>query len=554
MGNIRGWAGPTPLTFRRMQTILQRKIINQQRSFGMKVAIPSFSGYVPVAMKRLFPNVSFVIADPWNNFPNKYCCSLYLNSFEPLFNNISNLFLRNVIRNYGTDHIYFTDPFNEMQPKSANPSYLAMTAKYVFHSIATIDNKAIWLLQGWMFVNNIFWSNNRIKAFVTAVPKGRLLILDMQSEQFPQYERTQSYYGQPFIWCMLHNFGGTLGMHGSTDLVNKGIRTARSMANSSMIGVGIVPEGINQNYVMYALVLERAWLKNDIDLTEWFNTYSDVRYGILNSELREAWQILRNSVYSYYGIKKIHGKYAIARRPSTRLNLWTWYNLSDIYNSWTKVLECNSTIPLNYYNEYKHDLVDITRQFLQTIFEQIYVKLMYSFKSKQNELFEFLAGSLLSIFTDMEEILATNTHFLLGNWLDAAKKWSTNCEEEELYEFNARNQITLWGPNGEIVDYATKQWSGVVKDFFQPRWKLFTEYLGKSLHENVPFNNNIFVNDVYHIIENPFNYHRKKYPTEPNGDTYKISKRIYMKWFKFLTNGTTAEKLSIKLIFYKKNP
>lgn len=24
----------------------------------------------------------------------------------------------------------------------------------------------------------------------------------------------------------------------------------------------------------------------------------------------------------------------------------------------------------------------------------------------------------------------------------------------------ARNQITLWGPNGEIKDYANKQWAG----------------------------------------------------------------------------------------------
>lgn len=29
-----------------------------------------------------------------------------------------------------------------------------------------------------------------------------------------------------------------------------------------------------------------------------------------------------------------------------------------------------------------------------------------------------------------------------------------------MYEYNARNQITLWGPYGEIMNYAIKQWSG----------------------------------------------------------------------------------------------
>lgn len=51
--------------------------------------------------------------------------------------------------------------------------------------------------------------------------QGRMLILDLQSEQFPQYGRLRSYYGQPFIWCMLHNFGGTLGMFGSAQIVNQ---------------------------------------------------------------------------------------------------------------------------------------------------------------------------------------------------------------------------------------------------------------------------------------------------------------------------------------------
>ena len=34
-------------------------------------------------------------------------------------------------------------------------------------------------------------------------------------------------------------------------------------------------------------------------------------------------------------------------------------------------------------------------------------------------------------------------------------------QEKQMYEYNARNQITLWGPRGEIVDYANKQWAGM---------------------------------------------------------------------------------------------
>ena len=50
--------------------------------------------------------------------------------------------------------------------------------------------------------------------------KGKMIVLDLQSEQWPQYDRLKEYFGQPFIWCMLHDFGGTLGMFGSSTIVN----------------------------------------------------------------------------------------------------------------------------------------------------------------------------------------------------------------------------------------------------------------------------------------------------------------------------------------------
>jgi len=36
-----------------------------------------------------------------------------------------------------------------------------------------------------------------------------------------------------------------------------------------------------------------------------------------------------------------------------------------------------------------------------------------------------------------------------------------------------RNQITLWGPKGQINDYAQKAWSGLMSDYYLPRWELY---------------------------------------------------------------------------------
>ena len=42
-----------------------------------------------------------------------------------------------------------------------------------------------------------------------------MLILDLQAELGGEYLKFESFYGQPFIFCFLHNFGGTLGMYGT---------------------------------------------------------------------------------------------------------------------------------------------------------------------------------------------------------------------------------------------------------------------------------------------------------------------------------------------------
>ena len=74
-----------------------------------------------------------------------------------------------------------------------------------------------------------------------------------------------------------------------------------------------------------------------------------------------------------------------------------------------------------------------------------------------------------------------------------AKALGTTDAEKALYEYNARNQgsicratqhhlaissnllkivlfqLTLWGPNGQILDYAAKQWSGLFRAYYTPR-------------------------------------------------------------------------------------
>lgn len=46
-----------------------------------------------------------------------------------------------------------------------------------------------------------------------------MIVLDLAAAIYPFWSRTESFYGQPFIWCMLQNFGGNLGLFGTIQSV-----------------------------------------------------------------------------------------------------------------------------------------------------------------------------------------------------------------------------------------------------------------------------------------------------------------------------------------------
>lgn len=60
--------------------------------------------------------------------------------------------------------------------------------------------------------------------------------------------------------------------------------------------------------------------------------------------------------------------------------------------------------------------------------------------------------NILGLVSDFDRLLGTCDQFLLGRWLADARTWATPGDESEdaLLQYNARNQVTLWGPTGQI--------------------------------------------------------------------------------------------------------
>ena len=78
----------------------------------------------------------------------------------------------------------------------------------------------------------------------------------------------------------------------------------------------------------------------------------------------------------------------------------------------------------------------------------------------------------------------------------------------------------MWGPKGEIIDYAAKMWAGVVADYYKPRWEMFINDLHKAMTDRVPFNQTAYKTKVFDTVEKPFTFDTKYYADQPTGNSY----------------------------------
>ena len=526
-GNIDAWAGPLPQSWMKSHEELQKKILAREREFGMTPILPAFTGHVPPTFKDKFPNAKLRKINWEGRFEDTYI----LEPDDPMFQTIGNSFMKEQIKTFGTDHLYGADTFNEMIPPSKDSLYLNNISKAVYQSMAAIDPKAIWVMQGWLFVDKRdFWQPEQMKAYLNAVPNDKLVILDLWAEENPVWNRTDAFFGKQWIWCLLHNFGGRNSMFGNLEyLAKEPAEMVHDPNAKDLQGIGIVPEGIEQNPVVYSLMLDHVWDNQPIDINKWIIDYAERRYGTRNKDTEKGWEILKNTAYANEGS---YESIIIARPTFQKDNDWAGtdipYDPAELVKSWGHFLKASKKFNAN--DCYQYDLVTVGRQVLANYATVIQQRFAQNFKSRNSQAFKRNTTEFLELIDDMDKLMATRKDFLLGVWLNDAKKWGTNDAEKKLYEMNARDLITLWGGKDAVLhEYANKQWSGLFAGFYKKRWEMFIDDAGLTLKTGTAFNQERFDEKVKEWEWKWVNSH-EQYTDKPEGDPVAISKALYEKY------------------------
>ena len=529
MGCIDAWGGPLPKSWIQSHLELEKKILARERELGMTPVLQGFTGHVPAGLAEVFPGTKLEKLD-WCRFPSTY----FLDPQNPLFVRIGKMFVEEQTRQFGSDHLYASDTFIEMPPPRNDPDFLAAMGRSVYEAMRAGDPQAVWVMQGWIFVHKPdFWKPPQARALLGAVPDERMILLDLACEDKPVWNKTEAFYGKPWIWNIIQDYGDVTSLHGGLPQIAEHLHEAfTSPQRGRLEGIGLVNEGLGNNPVVNDFIGEMAWRSEVPTLAGWVHDHIQGRYGRCPAAAEDAWRRLLETAYNMPARtdSKIiqRPKLLPSDRSKPRIPP---YDPAQLALAWRDLLSCADE--LGAVDTYRFDLVHVGRQVLADLARPIYFEAMVAYEQKDRAALADASGRYLQLIRDLDTLVATRQELLLGKWIADAKRWGTTAEERRLYEWNARNILTLWGDRDSMLrDYANKHWSGLLVGFYLPRWQKFFAQLDAALVEGKPLDADAYENMI-RGWEAEWSQGTESYPATPQGDSLEVSRRLWEKYSRY---------------------
>ena len=484
MANIDGWCGPLPKEWLENQTALQQRIVERERALNMRPVLPAFAGHVPGALRELFPDADIQALGGWAGFDEQYR-TYFLNSEDPLYTRIQRLFLEEQTHLFGTDHIYGIDPFNEVDPPSFEPDYLNKVSRHIYESLTAVDPDAEWLQMAWfLYYQRKDYTPERTRAMLTGVPQGKMTMLDYYCEYKEMWREHEGFYGQPFIWCYLGNFGGNTNVQGRVKEAGERIERALTECGDNLVGIGSTLEGLDVQQFPYEYILEKAWdfAKTDEQVV---NELADRHAGHHDSHAREAWRLLYDNVLDITPSNfaaPLPCSYPAMDKESRTVK----YNPRDLLAVWDALLAQDRVTT----DAMTIDLVWVGRQLLGDLFLVEKQALDKAYRQRDKEGVFAHSGLMIELLSDLDDLNSHHPHATLAHWLRQARKMGKTTEVKDYYEMNAKRLITTWG--GSLNDYACRNWNGLMWNYYAKRWEIYIRNITAAILGNADFDNDSF--------------------------------------------------------------
>ena len=503
---------------------LGKKIIDRELELGMTPIQQGFAGHIPPALAEKVGAKGLQQLPTWCGFPG----TVQLDPLDEAFTKAGTALLEKQKELFGAHGLYACDPFHENEPPVDGDEYLHDVGKTISKMYTDFDENSTWIMQGWSLREEI----------VKAVDKSRLLILDLDASKS---EKLNGFMGYSFVAGTLHNFGDRNSLHGSVELLGENIYKKRKDKFPNCIGTGLFPEGFFQNPLYYELAYYMLTEKDEVNLDAFLDDYAERRYGSDEECLKKAVHLLKESCYRSTCIGRETSS-IIAARPSTTHyhtapndHVELRYDNKVLFDALKELLKSENADK----DGYEFDVCDILRQVLSNKAKEVYFAVMKAFREKDMASFRKNTALFREILLDTDRLLATRDELTLDSHVKEAMN-NACCEvHKELFRLNEVTLLTIWGPHTEIelFDYAWKEWAGLIKYYYLPRWEMFF----KKLKED-------FGTDGSHISDTEFNHNERN-----DYNTTDFQKEMEKFEFSFIESYTVKEKSEENTVELTKN-
>lgn len=524
MGNMCCFIEPISLELMERRAASARKIIGMLHAVGITPVLPGFYGVVPNDFAKHVPGAHVIVqARDWNGFTRPG----WLDPRDPAFAKLAASFYKHQAEIFGDTTIYDMETFQEGGDAGGVP--VNEGARAIQNALEKAHPGALWFMMA--------WDNNPQKALLEGVDRSKILIADIEQGRYPREDRDQEFMGARWLWGGLWEFGGrtTLG----APVYDYAVRMPRNAAKpgSKISGTALFTEGLDTNPYAFDLYTEMAWHKDPLDLESWTAQYAERRYGGDDPHAKRAWQILLHTAYSLRadGVRN-HGERdsgpdsLFTAQPSLTVKRAAHfapdalrYNAADLQPALTELLEVAPA--LRNTASYRYDLTDVARQVIANEGRRLLPEIKAAYEAKNSAQFHSLTAEWMRDMDLQDNLVGTNEYFLLGRWLSYLPPWEVTPSERSMVNYDARSILTTWGDRSaserELHEYASKDWAGLIRDYYIPRWQIFFASLDTAMKTNMPP-----AKIDWYAFGDKFNRSTKEYSAQPSGDTYAAAMRI----------------------------
>lgn len=475
MGNLEGFGGPMTRAMIARRSDTQRAMIARMRALGIEPVLPGFYGMVPANLREKL-KAHIVDQGNWSSFHRPGI----LDPTDPAFALVGGIYYEELGKLYGPDlHFFSGDPFHEGGVMAGVD--LGRAGASIQAVMQGRFPGSVWVLQGWM--------DNPRKELIAATDKSHVLIQELSGESTHNWERRRGFEGTPFIWCCVDDFGERPGLRRKLQrCADEPYRARMSEFGAFLQGVGIMPEGIDNNPAVYDLVLETAWRRDHVDAAKWLKGYVEYRYGRSDPDLDMAWSLLLQTVYSD-SAEGTPENVLCSRPASPATSVTPWGSLKADYDTavFAHAVDLFARAESRFKDSepYRLDLIALRMQVLSGEALSASAEIDAALRDRNRPAFEQAAGRFLSLGRATDLLLSTEARFRLSTYESQALSYGSTAAERKECLRNALTLVTFWGTNDRKADshdhdYAFKAWSGMLTSYYLKRWEIYFDYCRKK--------------------------------------------------------------------------